>query len=199
MRVRFTPNKKGYLIIGIMLVVAGAVAYKKRKQIKKMAMDTLNWIKEKTWDYHSDRRINTLHPSIRAKAKEFIIRAEKELGIKLRITAALRTWEEQNEIYAKGRTASGKVVSWAKAGQSYHNYGLAFDLVEIANGTALWTNPNWEKIGELGESIGFVWGGRWKGRKIDRPHFQMTFGKHHTELAELYKASKKDNGYVDLV
>ena len=205
MRVEFKPNKKGYLIIGIMLVVAGAIAYKKRKTIKKLAMETINWIKEKTWDIHTNRRIETLHPVIKAKVKEFIIRAEKELGIKLRVTAALRTWNEQADIYAKGRDSNGnvidmkKIVSWAKAGQSYHNYGLAFDVVEIKNGAALWKNPNWGKIGALGESIGFIWGGRWKGKKNDRPHFQMTFGKHHTELAQLYKSGKKEGEYVVLV
>ena len=198
MKLSFKPNKLGIAIIIIVLIVALAVGYKKRKQVKEIAMDTINWIKEKTWDIHTNRRIETLHPSIIGKVKEFIIRAEKELGIKLRITAGLRTWKEQADLYAKGRTAPGKVVTWAKAGQSYHNYGLAFDVVEIKDGKALWNNPNWEKIGRLGESIGFVWGGRWKG-KTDKPHFEMAFGKHHSELAQLYKAGKRDGEYVNLV
>ena len=197
MKLTFKPNKLGIAVIIIILIIALAVGYKKRKQVKEVAMNTINWIKEKTWDIHTNRRIETLHPSIIGKAKEFIIRAEKELGIKLRVTAALRTWKEQSDLYAKGRTVSGQKVTWAKAGQSYHNYGLAFDVVEIKDGKALWNNPNWEKIGKLGESIGFVWGGRWKG-KTDKPHFEMAFGKHHSELAQLYKAGKRDGEYVNL-
>lgn len=197
MKFKFKPNKLGYTLIVIMIVIGGIVAFRKRKQIKEIAMNTINFIKEKTWDIVSDRRINTLHPLIRAKAKEFIIRAEKELGIKLRVTSALRTWDEQIKLYAKGRTNAGKKVTNAKAGQSLHNYGLALDVVEIKNGKALWSNPNWEKIGALGKEIGFAWGGDWKRFK-DKPHFEMTFGKHHTELAQLYTTGNRNGEYVNL-
>ncbi|WP_425593464.1 M15 family metallopeptidase [Aquimarina aggregata] len=43
-----------------------------------------------------------------------------------------------------------------------------------------------KKIAQLGKSLGFEWGGDW--RKPDKPHFQMRFGKHHTELAQNYSA-----------
>jgi hypothetical protein len=43
-----------------------------------------------------------------------------------------RTMEEQAALYAKGRTKQpGKIVTKAKPGQSYHNYGLAFDWVPL--------------------------------------------------------------------
>jgi len=198
MKLRFKPNELGIAVIIISLIVILAIGYKKRKQVKEIAMDTINWIKEKTWDIHTNRRIDTLHPDIIGKVKEFIVRAEKELGIKLRVTAALRTWKEQADLYAKGRTTKGKVVTWAKAGESYHNYGLAIDVVEIKGDQALWKNPNWEKIGQLGESIGFTWGGRWAG-KTDKPHFEMSFGRHHSELATLYKSGQREGEYVNLV
>ncbi len=160
-------------------------------------MNTINYLKMKTWDIYTDRRINTLHPKIRAKTKEFIIRVEKELGIKLRITSGLRTWEEQTKLYNKGRTSPGKRVTNAKAGQSYHNYGLAFDVVEIKNGKAIWNNPNWQRIAAIGKSLGFEWGGDWKF--TDKPHFQMNFGKNHTELAKLYRSGVRDGEYVIMV
>jgi len=197
MKLTFKPNKLGVAVIIISLIVILAIGYKKRKQVKEIAMDTINWIKEKTWDIHTNRRIDTLHPNIIAKVKEFIVRAEKELGIKLRVTAALRTWAEQEKLYAQGRSLPGKKVTWAKAGQSYHNYGLAIDVVEIKDGKALWNNPNWEKIGQLGESIGFTWGGRWTG-KTDKPHFEMAFGKHHSELAQLYQSGQRNGEYVNI-
>lgn len=197
MKIKFKPNKLGYTVIGIMLFIVGIIAFRNRKKIKTATMEAINFIKEKTWDIVSDRRINTLHPLVRGKAKELIIRAEKELGIKLRVVSALRTWTEQNKLYAKGRTVPGKKVTNAKGGSSYHNFGLAIDVVEIKNGKALWRNPNWNKIAELGKEIGFEWGGDWKSFK-DKPHFQWTFKKSLAELRQLYISGKREGEYVNI-
>ena len=197
MKLRFKPSKLGYTVIGIVLIIVGIIAFIKRKQLKKATMEAINFIKEKTWDIVSDRRINTLHPLLRSKAKEFIIRAEKELGIKLRVVSALRTWTEQNKLYAKGRTVPGKKVTNAKGGSSYHNFGLAIDVVEIKNGKALWRNPNWNKIAGLGKEVGFEWGGDWRSFK-DRPHFQWRFKKSLAQLRQLYTSGKREGEYVNI-
>ena len=126
-----------------------------------------------------------------------LIRAEKELGIKLRVVSALRTWAEQDELYAQGRTKSGKIVTNARAGQSLHNFGLAIDVVEIKNGKALWKNPNWNKIAALGKSIGFAWGGNFKTIK-DKPHFEKRFGRSLVQLRQLYASGKREGEYVNL-
>lgn len=197
MKIKFIPNQTAKLILIAMFIILILLVYKKRKNIKKVTMNTINYIKEKTWDIVSDRRIDTLHPLIRTKVKEFIIRAKKELGIKLRITSALRTWEEQTRLYNKGRSSPGKQVTNAKAGESYHNFGLAFDVVEIKNGKAIWKNSNWNKIGMLGKSMGFEWGGDWVTR-VDKPHFQIRFGMHHKTLAQLYKSGQREGIYIKL-
>jgi len=184
-------------LIAIVLLIIGFIMFRKRKTLKSLVMKSINYIKEKTWDVASDRRISTLHPLVIAKAKEFIIRAEKELGIKLRVFSALRTYAEQTALYAKGRTLPGKKVTNAKAGSSYHNFGLAIDVVEIKNGKALWNNPNWSKIAELGKGIGFEWGGDWKSFK-DKPHFQITFGKSLVVLRELHRSGKRAGDYVNI-
>ncbi len=199
MKISFKPTPLGKFILITVTLIVAVILYKKRTTLKSLTLNTINYLKEKTWDIVSDRRINTLHPTIRAQVKEFIIRVEKELGIKLRVTSAFRTWEEQSKLYAQGRSFPGKVVTHAKAGESYHNYGLAFDVVEIKNGQAIWKNPNWQKIGEFGKKIGFSWGGDWKGRKRDKPHFHNNFGKHHTQLAVLYKSGKRNGNYVTIV
>ena len=66
-----------------------------------------------------------------------------------------RTMEEQAALYAKGRTAGGKIVTKAKPGQSYHNYGLAFDWVPLKAAPknkdlyiADWGNAMAYKLGE---------------------------------------------------
>ncbi len=197
MRIAFKPNKTGIAILTIMLVIVGYIIFKRRKQIKQMASKTIEFIQNKTWDIITDRRLASLHPQIRKRANEFILRAEKELGIKLRVTSALRTWKEQEKLYAKGRTTKGNVVTNAKPGKSLHNYGLALDVVEIKNGKALWTNPNWSKIAALGKSLGFSWGGDWKSFK-DKPHFEMRFGKTLSDLQALYTSGNREGEYVNL-
>jgi len=196
-KIWFKPNKTGYTVIITVFIIIAITSYIKRKQLKKLAMEAISFIKEKTWDFISDRRINTLHPLIRAKAKELLIRAEKELGIKLRVVSALRTWVEQNELYDQGRTKPGKIVTNAKAGQSLHNFGLAIDVVEIKNGKAVWRNPNWAKIARLGKSIGFAWGGDFKTIK-DKPHFEKRFGRSLAQLRQLYASGKREGEYVNI-
>jgi len=161
-----------------------------------IADETL-WLKKKTWDLHTDLRIKTLHPNVRAKFIQFIIRAENELNKQLRVTSGLRTIKEQNKLYGQGRTRPGKVVTNAKGGKSYHNFGLAVDIVEIKNGKALWTNPDWDEISELGKSLGLEWGGDWTSIK-DKPHFQISFGKSTSKLFAMYKSGKRDGEYVRL-
>ena len=45
----------------------------------------------------------------------------------LRFAYTYRSFDEQNHLYAQGRTKPGKIVTYAKGGQSYHNFGLAFE------------------------------------------------------------------------
>lgn len=156
-----------------------------------------DWLHQDTWDANTDRRIALLHPKIRSKIKELIIRLEREHGKTARIVSGLRTMQEQAALYAQGRSKPGAVVTNAKPGQSYHNFGLAIDLVEIKNGKALWDNPDWERIGAFGESLGFEWGGRWTSLK-DLPHLQMTFGKSTGDLLALYNSGQRDGEYVRL-
>jgi len=117
------------------------------------------------------RSLDDLQPHVRAMAKLLLLEAEKR-GFPLIVTSTLRTFEEQEAIYAKGRTAPGKIVTKAKAGQSIHNYGLAFDVAfksPPAKDPFADDNP-WLQVGEMGKAIGLVWGGDWKFK--DRPHFE---------------------------
>ena len=74
-----------------------------------------------------------------------------------------RTMEEQAALYTKGRTKQpGKIVTKAKPGQSYHNYGLAFDWVPLKAApknkdllTADWGN---DMAYRLGEKVGLSFG-----------------------------------------
>lgn len=183
------------IIIGVILFVMIWNRKKTDKIINEFIMDTI-----------TKSKIMELHPALRAKATELIKRAEKE-GIKLRIYNAMRSYEQQQKLFNQpwdliDNDGDGQVdesdekVTNAKGGESFHNFGLAFDTVEIKDGKAVWNNPRWNRIGEIGESLGLVWGGRWKF--VDKPHFQiMDFPLSHAQRNYNNKLFDKD-GYIKL-
>ena len=88
------------------------------------------------------------------------------------ITAALRGNEEQDKLYAQGRTAPGQIVTNARGGQSLHNYGLAFDVAfKTKTGSVDWSPIHFQRFAEIAKSFGLAWGGDWR-RSKDFPHFE---------------------------
>ncbi|MCO5254221.1 MAG: M15 family metallopeptidase [Bacteroidetes bacterium] len=188
MTIKNTNNALTYLLTSIGIVF-GITLIVNRKKI-------MDYAKMKVWDVMTETRIANLHPKIRGIARTFVNRAEKELGIKVRITDGYRSIEEQNKLYAQGRTTPGSIVTNAQGGSSYHNYALAFDVVPIENGIAVWNNNNhWNKLGQLGKSLGLEWGGDFKSI-LDKPHFQKTYGLTTGQLLSMYNTGKTNQGYV---
>ena len=117
---------------------------------------------------------NGLRPELTAKLDMF----EKKLaqaGIKVIMTCGYRSSTEQNGLYAKGRTAPGSIVTNAKGGYSWHNFGLAADYAFVVNGKVTCAGP-WSKFGSIARSCGLEWGGDFKSI-CDRPHVQLTTGR----------------------
>lgn len=109
----------------------------------------------------NSREVSDLHPWMREKAKAFIA-ACKKAGIDVILTSTYRDGESQTDLYSQGRTKPGKVVTNAKAGESFHNYRLAFDFLPVVNGKAQWGDARlFERCGVIGESLGLEWAGRW--------------------------------------
>lgn len=158
-------------------------------------------------------RIKLLHPKLREDVLDIydeIIAALNGSAI-CRFAYTLRTFAEQDALYAQGRSKPGAKVTNAKGGQSYHNYGLAIDIVLLVdkdkNGSfesASWDiktdfdgdgKADWMEIVAIFKRYGFEWGGDWKFN--DAPHFQKTFGKSIKELQLLHTQNKVDkNGFV---
>jgi peptidoglycan L-alanyl-D-glutamate endopeptidase CwlK len=121
------------------------------------------------------RDINELHPKVAEKCREFINRC-KEQGIDVVITCTYRSEEEQNSLYAQGRTMPGKKITNAKGKNSYHFWRVAFDFVPIVNGKAQWNDLKlFKQCGEIAESVGLEWAGRWKSF-VEYAHCQYTDG-----------------------
>lgn len=165
-------------------------------------------------DKATQDRIATLHPKVRQEGQLIYNEICAALSGKAmcRFAYTMRTFDEQAALYAQGRTklfdAAGKklgVVTKANAGQSWHNYGLAIDIVLLkdtdGNGTfetASWEDTvdfdkdgkaDWQEIVAIFKKYGWDWGGAWTGFK-DKPHFEKRFGM--TTAQAIAKHNAKD-------
>jgi peptidoglycan L-alanyl-D-glutamate endopeptidase CwlK len=121
------------------------------------------------------KEINLLLPKVQTMANEFLAKCKAQ-GITVGITSTYRSDEEQNALYAQGRTTPGNVVTNAKAGQSMHNWKCAIDFCPITNDNYNWNDKAlFYKVGNIGKSCGFEWGGDWTSF-LDLPHLQYTAG-----------------------
>lgn len=147
-------------------------------------------------------RIQLIHPVLRDELMDIyndICDALQGRAI-CRFAYTLRTFAEQDALFLK----KPKVTN-ARGGQSYHNYGLAADIVLLkdkdGNGTfetASWeTNvdfdgdgvADWQEVVKIFKAFGWEWGGDWKF--TDMPHFQKTLGHSIKDLQKMYAAQGK--------
>lgn len=147
----------------------------------------------------SSRDKSLLVPSLSAQLIDFET-ALRAAGLPFYLFMGLRSFEEQDALYAQGRARPGQIVTNARGGDSWHNYGLAADYVldgmpEKPGLQWSWDNRadlnkdgknDWQQMGELAESCGLEWGGRWK-RFPDLPHVQNRFGLTLADVKELYR------------
>lgn len=128
-----------------------------------------------------DRKLEHLHPDIEPPCRQLMAQCELE-GIPAFVVFTWRSANEQNLLYAQGRTLPGKIVTNATAEKSKHCFTIngepaskAFDVAIsdgkggiIANGD----HPLFKRVGEIGESLDLIWGGRWKSIQ-DASHFEV--------------------------
>lgn len=161
-------------------------------------------------DKVSLQRIELLHPLVREEAKKILQECDQALtgSAKVRFTHTLRTFQEQADLYALGRTKvnpdgksssrpMGYKVTNAQAGSSIHNYALAIDICLIINGKeASWNDvkdfdgdglSDWMEVVRIFKKYGWTWGGSWSSF-VDKPHFEKTFGYSLAQLKSKYNA-----------
>jgi peptidoglycan L-alanyl-D-glutamate endopeptidase CwlK len=152
-------------------------------------------------DKITEQRISLLHPKVRDEVRALIELANKVTGndITIRVVQGLRTVDEQNALYAQGRTAPGPKVTNAKGGQSYHNYGLAIDFAFLIKrtGEVSWDErkdwdgdkiADWLEVVQIFVKAGWIWGGTFKANP-DTPHFEKTFGLNWRDMLVKYNAN----------
>lgn len=145
-----------------------------------------------TWAELNKQRLAKLHPVFAERVRRLLAKMEAD-GINILITQGLRTREEQDALYAQGRTKPGPIVTNARGGQSQHNYGLAVDLCPddlLQAGLQLdWNagHPAWKKLLALAPTFNLAEGDAWSFK--DTPHFYpielpATTGKLRIEYAK---------------
>ena len=111
----------------------------------------------------NSRSLDELLPSVRTRVQQFLDSAKAQ-GIDLLVTSTYRDNASQDALYAQGRTTVGRIVTNAKAGQSWHNYRCAVDVVPVVAGKPRWDVKDavWQEVGRLGKAAGLEWAGDWK-------------------------------------
>lgn len=148
-------------------------------------------------DNISFERAKLLHPAIRNEVIATITAIETAKfppNISIRIVQGLRTFAEQQALYEQGRTKPGNRVTNSKAGQSYHNYGLAIDFALLIDGKLTWDikldsdrdgEADWMEVVDSFEALNYTWGGRFHSIQ-DNPHLEKTFGKNWRTMLEMH-------------
>ena len=148
-------------------------------------------------------RIETAHPALRAQLREIYTEICSRLTgrASCRFTEVLRSSARQAELYAQGRSKPGKIVTNAKPGQSWHQYGLALDFCLIIDGKqASWNTitdydhdsiADWMEVVSVFKEHGWEWAGDWKTFR-EAPHVQCAFG-----LPIAVAKARKESGLVD--
>ena len=161
------------------------------------------WTDFKTWQPISNKRIRLTHPKARHGFWILINKTEEVYDETWQIQDdVFRTIEEQNEKFNLG-------LSNARGGDSYHNYGLAVDVVLKENGNPIFANDalpialrahdwyskdpigpvNWKGISTVGEyCLGLGWGMRFTSL-WDPGHFQRDVYTER-ELLRMYNSKQ---------
>lgn len=144
--------------------------------------------------------LGSLNKKAFAKLEPFIGQVELMLapkGVTVEVISGLRSWSAQAALYAQGRTKPGKIVTKARPGSSWHNYGLAIDLGLFQNGVYLdekmsaYADKLYTEIGALAGKMGIEWAGNWKSFQ-ETPHFQVTFGLTLSDVRARMEAKSYD-------
>ena len=134
------------------------------------------------------RDITLCHPRLQVLAGKLVEECAKQ-GLLIKTGETFRTVAEQDALYAQGRTKPGNIVTNAKGStySSQHQWGIAFDFFRN-DGTGAYNESGrfFEKVGEIGKTIGLGWGGDWKS-PVDRPHFYLPdWGSTTGQLKQMF-------------
>lgn len=147
-------------------------------------------------DSVSEARLQEVIPALADRIRQIAQILASE-GTVIRVVQGVRSWTQQDDLYAQGRTKPGNIVTNCPGGHSWHNFGCATDCVPSLNGLDAiyepdWNeaHPTWQRMISLGTGLGLDSGATWRTFK-DYPHFQLTGrfpeGQPDDEVRQLFK------------
>jgi peptidoglycan L-alanyl-D-glutamate endopeptidase CwlK len=120
--------------------------------------------------------------------KQRVIRWYEECmseGLKILVYCGYRSNEDQDKLYKHGRTIEGKIITNAKGGQSFHNYGRAIDYVPVKNGETSWDDTtSYLKAQRIAKEFGL------RPISWELPHLEDGNFKNWRELQASQKPAK---------
>lgn len=143
------------------------------------------------------RSHNLLYPPFRKMVVLGLEKAHTE-GLYAYIFESMRLRSRQGALYAQGRTTPGHRVTDALPGESWHQYGLAVDLVFDgfpAKPGIQWQweghfadahNGDYKRLAKIMKGYGLEWLG---DSNIEMAHFQKTWG---VTIKEAQKITETD-------
>lgn len=126
----------------------------------------------------SDRRLSALYPSFREKVERVLAAmnayaAKNMPGYTWKVIEGYRTAKYQNELYQKGRTRPGSIVTFKDGytAESNHQSSLAVDIAPMHGYDVEWgvDSKHWDYLGHCYRAEGLTWGGSWENLR-DMPH-----------------------------
>lgn len=155
-------------------------------------------------DTASEIRLLVVCPALTDKVRLVDAEFQRQVGDHLEVVQGLRTWNQQEALWLKGRDANGNVINKdeivtnAPPGHSYHELGMAVDCVPRSLLPVKGWAPKsilWDVLTKIAESFGLACGSCWMHK--DLPHFQLT-GKFPVSPDDEVRQIFKDAGMVQV-
>lgn len=132
-----------------------------------------------------NRSLNLLYPPFRERVLQGL-KIAHEQGLMAYVFEAWRSRERQAFLYAQGRATPGPIVTNARAGLSFHQYGIAVDLVFDKD--PIMPSPQWTWAGDYEALTAIMKSQGLENLKMEKAHFQMSFGMTIAEVQRIAEA-----------
>lgn len=168
--------------------IDGVIGTDTQSGAQRWAADAARYKRETgEFDERTERNLSTLLPEAQKAARQWfqIARVEARIrGYEVKIICGTRTYAEQDALFQQ----RPKVTN-ARGGQSWHNFGLAWDFGIFQGNKYLGDHPLYSVLGSLHTQVARLdWGGRWKSF-VDLPHLQLNKFGSIAEARQCFETS----------
>lgn len=133
----------------------------------------------------ADRKWHKMNPRYKQRLLMVFKIMQERHGYEMVLLEGYRSPERQNLL------AGNRHITRAKGFQSYHQFGLAADIAFKRNGKVVISERDpdvmkgYQLYGEVAESVGLTWGGRWKSiQDYGHTEYRMPGLRKTAEMAE---------------